>query len=229
MTIPYKKAALLYLDTIEPTAKKLGAVNTITINQNQESENISCGYNTDVQGFINALKEGGLVEMSGKKAVVIGAGGAARAVLYGLICEGISKITILNRNIQTAHQTREDFEGFSSKLEILPLTQNNIIKRTSEADLLVNTTPIGALPKPDSSIWPDNFPLPPNITVFDLVYNPPMTKLLKQGEASRVRIISGLEMLVHQGALSFYIWTNLKAPLEVMRQACYKKIGGRYV
>lgn len=227
VTIPYKKAALAYLDTIEDTARTVGAVNTITINKNQESGNISCGYNTDVQGFINALKEGGFNKISGKKTVVIGAGGAARAVLYGLIGEGISKITILNRNIQTAQLIREDFKGFPSKLEILPLTRNNIVKRTYEADLLVNATPIGALPTPDKSIWPDNFPLPSNITVFDLIYNPPMTKLLKQGEASRAVIISGLEMLVHQGAFSFQIWTQLQAPLEVMRQACYKKLGGR--
>lgn len=228
VTIPYKKAVLAYLDTIEETTRVVGAVNTITINKNQEDGHNSRGYNTDVMGFINALKEGGLEKINGKKAVVIGAGGAARAVLFGLISEGISKITILNRSIQTAQQIQEDLLGFSPELEILPLTQKNIIERTFEADLLINTTPVGALPKPDNSIWPDNFPLPSNIIVFDLVYNPPMTKLLKQGEASHAVIISGLEMLVHQGALSFQIWTNLKAPLEVMRLACYKKVGGNY-
>jgi shikimate dehydrogenase len=229
VTIPYKKAALKYLDTIETTAKKLGAVNTITINQNQGSEKISCGYNTDVEGFLNALKKGGFEQMSGKKAVVIGAGGAARAVLYGLICEGISEITILNRSFQTAQQLYGVFNKFTCRLKILPLTTKNLIDSASEAALLVNATPIGSLPAPEKTIWPDHVPLPSNITIFDLVYNPPITKLLKQGEASNAAIISGIEMLVHQGALSFQMWTKKQAPTEVMRQACYKKIGGRHV
>ena len=229
VTIPHKQTVISQLSSLEDSASQLGAVNTIKVDSSSGSEIITRGYNTDVVGFINALKEAHFGSHKGKSAVVIGAGGAARAVVSGLIQEGFSKITVLNRNVERGQALVETFCQYTCRMEALPLTTGHLIDCTSSDSLLVNSTPVGTWPESDYSVWPDQIPIPSGLTVFDLVYNPPMTKLLRQGRDSGAAIISGLEMLIYQGAQSFHIWTGLPAPVEVMRKACQTIIGGKNV
>ncbi len=225
VTIPYKQAVLPYLDTIDPLAEKLGAVNTVMIYYQSGRDPVLHGTNTDVTGFITTLKQGGFKDFKGKRAMVVGCGGASRAVVYGLINEGIQEIIILNRSTDRAQSLVNDYAGLCHKLTAYPLDEHHLLLHAEQSDLMVNTTPLGTWPEPDSSIWPEDIPLPSRLTVFDLVYNPPMTKLLRQAERSHAIPISGLEMLVQQGGLAFQIWTGLPAPLEVMRNTCMMIIG----
>ncbi len=225
VTIPYKQMVIPHLASLEETASQLGAVNTIGADNPSASESHYQGYNTDVPGFINALKFGGFDEFDGRHAVVVGAGGAARAVIYGLIKEGISKITVLTRNQKQGQVILDDFSRLSKNIRLSSFTPEHLIAALSEAELLVNATPVGTWPNVDCSIWPEGISLPPQITIFDLVYNPSVTRLKKQARRSQVAFIDGLEMLIQQGALSFQIWTGIPAPVEVMRKTCQKIIG----
>ncbi len=225
VTIPYKQAILPYLNTIDPIAEKLGAVNTVMIHLQSGRDPVLHGTNTDLTGFINTLKQGGFNDFKGKRALVIGSGGAARAVVYGLINEGIHEIAIINRSTDSAQELVNDFAGLCHKLTVYPLDEHHLVLNAEQSDLMVNTTPLGTWPEMEMSIWPEDIPIPSRLTVFDLVYNPLETKLLRQAERSHAVTISGLEMLVQQGGQAFQIWTGLPAPLEVMRKTCKMIIG----
>lgn len=229
ITIPFKQAVIPHLRSLDETVRQIGAVNTIVADDKSISGGYYQGYNTDVQGFISALKTSDFGEINGKNALIVGAGGAARAVIYGLIKEGVEKITILNRNPTHGLAIRDEFGKFFNNIESALLTPGNLVELASTADLLVNATPVGTWPDVDQSIWPENISMPSQITIFDLVYNPPRTHLLKQAIRSKATIIGGLEMLIHQGAHSFQIWTGIPAPVKVMRNSCQSIIGGPYV
>lgn len=223
VTIPHKEAVLPYLDELSQEARFIGAVNTIVIDGDR-----LIGHNTDAAGFMQALLAGGF-RPDGARAVVIGAGGAARAVVYGLLAAGVVAITIVNRSLQRAEALVEDFAriplGSTPWLKKVPLTAVSLSSCSSlpslvaEADLLVNATPVGMWPRPGESPWPDDAPFPGHPLVFDLVYNPPKTKLLLQAQAAGARTIGGLEMLLYQGAKAFELWTGQKPPVEIMRTA----------
>ena len=159
----------------------------------------------------------------GEHAVVVGAGGAARAVVFGLLWSGINEVTVLNRTLERAQALVSDLgsqPGFAPRLRALALTPKTLVESTRAAMLLVNATTVGMWPHVDGSIWPVNVPIPAQLTVFDLVYNPPETQLLRLARESGAQGIGGLGMLVKQGALSFEMWTGELAPIEVMRAAC---------
>ena len=214
VTVPHKEAVMACLDRVAPGAQAIGAVNTIAI---REGELI--GYNTDWQGFLTALNEGGF-DPEGKRAVVLGAGGAARAVIYALAQAG-AQVTILNR---TPSRARALVRGFSplfppTSLTSLPLNPQTLREQAAQAQLLVNATPVGMWPEVGRSVWPEELTLPNHLTVFDLVYNPRQTKLLQQARAAGAKTIGGLGMLVHQGAAAFELWTGEKSPVETMYAA----------
>lgn len=219
VTVPHKEAVMSYLDHVTPEAQAIGAVNTIVV-----SEGRSIGYNTDWQGFLTALSEGGF-DPQDKRAVVLGAGGAARAVVYALAQAGV-QITVLNRTPSRAQDLVQDFSPLFPSLSLLslPLTLQTLAERTAEAHLLVNTTPVGMWPELDKSLWPKDLAFPGHLTVFDLVYNPRQTKLLRQAQAAGAQVIGGLGMLVHQGATAFELWTGEKAPVETMYEATSKTL-----
>jgi shikimate dehydrogenase len=215
VTIPHKRAVMPYLDSVSDAAQAIGAVNTIVVRQEKLH-----GENTDAPGFLTALREGGF-DPAGKQALILGAGGAARAVVYALAQAGCT-VTLFNRTTQRAaelahHMIRQVSRAIATwvprnaSLGELPL---------SDFDLLVNATPLGMCPHVESSPWPEDLPLPPHLTVFDLVYHPRRTRLLAKAHAAGARTIGGLEMLVHQGALAFELWTGQQPPLAVMRAAC---------
>lgn len=223
VTIPHKRAVFSALSSLSPQAEALGAVNTLLIEQGDDRAIV--GENTDAAGFLAALSGEGLA-VAGRRALVVGAGGAARAVVYALVENGAHTVVILNRSIKRAHELVERFRGNAqrARLRAAALNGPNLVLLSEDGDLLVNATPVGMRPNVDRSIWPAEIPIPFHLTVFDLVYNPYQTRLLQQTRTARARAISGLEMLVQQGARSFELWTNRQAPIDVMREACVQHL-----
>jgi len=219
VTVPHKQAVMPALDSIAPDAKALGAVNTLVVERGEEGQVRIGGHNTDAQGFVGALRHDGF-DPRGKGVVVVGAGGGARAVVYGLLEAGAQEILMFDLEPSRAQTLVTDLSGVGTKLCALPLTTEALVESARAADLLVNATPMGMWPRVDGSIWPDGVPIPAHLAVFDLVYNPLETRLLQQARKAGAHTIGGLGMLVGQGALAFEMWTGQSAPVEVMRAVC---------
>jgi shikimate dehydrogenase len=221
VTVPHKQAIMACMDRVSAAAQAIGAANTVVVQGDR-----LLGDNTDANGFELALGRSGF-KAAGRRAVVLGAGGAARAVVYGLLDAGIAQVTVLGRAPQHAEELALDvgsLRDWPSRLCGLPLTAGTLVKMADSADLLVNATPVGMWPQAGGSLWPDDRPIPPRLAVFDLVYNPATTRLLGQARASGARAIGGLEMLVQQGALAFELWTGQAPPVKVMRSAAKQAI-----
>jgi len=217
VTIPHKVAIIPYLDELDPLAEKIGAVNTV-VNDN----GVLQGFNTDAIGFLEALIQKGM-EPKGKKVVVLGAGGAGRAVSFVLAERG-AHLVILNRwlELDWAEELASQLtQTFQKEVKAQELTEVNLARSLKEAYILVNATSIGMSPNIDETLVSPDL-LRPSLVVFDIVYNPVKTKLLNQAEQVGAQIISGLEMLVWQGALAFELWTGAKAPVELMRKEVLK-------
>lgn len=221
VTMPHKEAVLAHLDHSSPEVRALGAANTLAVREDAAGRPVLLGLNTDHTGLIQALRDAG-VELAGCRAVVLGAGGSARAVVYGLMGTGAASIAVLNRSPRRAEALIAGL-GVVNRQAVLvagPLTPAQLAEQAAEATLLVNATTIGMEPAVEESPWPDGLPLPAHLAVFDLVYKPRRTHLLAQAEAAGARPIGGLGMLVHQAAQAFEIWTGEKAPIDIMRRAC---------
>jgi shikimate dehydrogenase len=219
VTIPHKVSIIPMLDGLDPLAEKIGAVNTVVNNEGELR-----GYNTDAEGFLRALLEKG-VEPGGKDIVVLGAGGAARAVTYKL-AERETNLTILNRRQELdwaediADLIREDF---GKSVRVLELGEENLAEALQKADILVNATSVGMSPAGDESPVPAGL-LKAGLVVFDVVYNPIVTRLLGEAKAAGAQTISGVDMLAWQGALAFEKWTGQEAPLDLMRKEALKML-----
>jgi shikimate dehydrogenase len=226
VTVPHKRVVMPMLDVTGSNAQALGAANTLLTARDAKGKLIVHGFNTDSKGFVGALREGNFEPEANEDAVVVGAGGAARAVVFGLLWSGMGKITILNRSPERAQALVADLgrgPREAIRLRALPLTPETLIESTRAAHLLVNATTLGMWPHGDGSIWPDGVPLPAHLTVFDLVYTPLETRLLRQARISGARAIDGLGMLVRQGAIAFEMWTGEGPVSEIaalMRAAC---------
>ena len=207
ITFPYKVKVIKFLDEVEKSAQRVGAVNTIVNNKG-----ILTGYNTDVIGFKKSLQEDGKFAIKGDKAVILGAGGAARAVVYALLEEGIEEIYIFNRTPEKAEKIRQDLLPFfpGSKMNIFPLEEENLKNKIERAHLLVNAISLGIPPKINNTPLSDKRLFNPDILVYDLIYYPAKTLFLRQAERAGAKIINGLPMLVYQGIESFYLWTGFK-------------------
>jgi shikimate dehydrogenase len=235
VTVPHKQAARLALtrlygpQAVAPHADALGAVNTLVVERSEKAngEAVVSGHNTDVAGFVGALQDGGF-QPQDSSAVVVGAGGAARAVVFGLMAAKAREIVVLNRTPERAEALVSDLisaaEAAPPAIQAIPLTTEALVEAARSARLLVNATPLGMWPRVDRSIWPEGVPVPPHLTVFDLVYNPLETRLQQQARASGAAAIDGLGMLVRQGALAFELWTGQDAPLPLMRRACERSL-----
>jgi len=212
VTMPYKTGILPLIDEVEKIAAKIGAVNTI---KNFNGRLI--GYNTDGVGALKALEKNG-IRLSGKKVVVLGAGGAGRAISYALISEA-EELVILNRTELKAQRLAEELQVESKAAITYGQLNNEALLRTlKDANIIINTTSVGMHPYENET--PINKKLlNADVTVFDLVYSPLKTRLLKEAEAQDAKTLNGLHLLIHQGAESFKIWTALNAPLDVMWRA----------
>ena len=219
VTVPHKQAAIPLLDSVAPDAARLGAVNTLVIDRDQSGEAIISGHNTDHRGFVTSLRQSGF-DPEGKTAVVVGAGGGGRAVVFGLLEAAAEEIVVLDSAPEQAQALIDDLcSQRPCRLRSQPLSQETLIESTHAADLFVHATPVGMWPHTEGCIWPEELPFPAHLTAFDLVYNPLETHLLRRAREAGARTIDGLGMLVAQGALSFELWMGETAPIEVMRAA----------
>ena len=201
VTLPHKVAVMEYLDEVDETAARIGAVNTIVNNRGR-----LIGYNTDCAGALQALRT--RTSIRDKSVGLIGAGGAARAIGFGLVAAGGS-VTILNRS-------RTSGEGLAADLqaEYLPLND----WQPDHYEILINTTPVGMHPETDATPIPKE-ELSKEMVVMDIVYNPLDTRLLKEAAAKKCRTINGVAMFVFQGVHQFELWTGQKAPVDVMQNS----------
>jgi shikimate dehydrogenase len=209
VTIPHKISVMAHLDEIEDAARTIGAVNTV-VNRNGRL----IGYNTDADGAVAALEEAAV--LNGKTVAVIGAGGAARAVGFGVRKKG-ARIVVVNRSAGRGAALARDLGGTD-----VPLEQFD----GSGIDVLVNTTPVGMAP--DTSAMPVSVQaLSPDMVVMDAVYNPLRTKLIAEADRIGCRTVDGVSMFVYQGARQFTLWTGRSAPVSVMRAAVVEALEGR--
>ena len=213
VTAPHKERVLPYLDGLSAEARALGAVNTVL---NDGGRLI--GYNTDPYGFSESLRAQG-VSPEGWNVVILGAGGGAAAAAWALIELGAAKIAIYGRTRARAEALASRLAGVrgSASLEAHGLADPGLKDQLARAQLLVHATPVGTFPHTDEIVIKPEL-LHDSLVVYDLVYNPPKTRLLREAEARGARAINGLEMLIHQGLKSFEIWTGVKPAPEVANE-----------
>jgi len=217
VTVPHKQAVMPHVDALTPAATAIGAVNTIIVTDDARL----LGDNTDAPGFVADLRDHG-VEPRGCRCLVLGAGGSARAVVYGLAEAGAAGITIANRTVRRAEELAETFQpSFAAcRLDSCEMPAG-LLAVADQADLVVNCTSLGMSPNVDGLPWDEAVAFRKGQTVYDLVYNPRLTRLLRKAEADGARPIGGIGMLVWQGAIAFERWTGIMPPVEVMRQAIH--------
>ncbi|MFW6148300.1 MAG: shikimate dehydrogenase [Atribacterota bacterium] len=213
ITIPFKERSMEFMDFIDPQSAKIGAINTVVSHNNR-----LYGYNTDRIGFKLPLVKDSRVELADKKAVVLGAGGAAKAVVFSLAEEGCSGISIFNRSLQNAQQIKKNFEALfpHCTIKVFSFHDKNMQKEINEADLIINTTPLGSWYYPEENPLPEYIKLPLKLFVYDLIYNPDRTPLLKKAEKNGNKTINGKAMLIYQAAESFYLWTDIRPDQKIM-------------
>ncbi|WP_021879576.1 MULTISPECIES: shikimate dehydrogenase [Paenibacillus] len=212
VTIPHKLDVMSHLDHVDEGARLIGAVNTV-VNEG----GVLTGYNTDGIGYVRSLKEEAMPDLRGKRIAVIGAGGAARGVLYALLKEEPAEVAVLNR---TEERARELAGAFASLGQVRALQQSggeaeDVLR---SADLVVNTTSIGMHPNVDACPV-DVSLLRPDAVASDLIYNPLETAWLAQARSLGLRTHGGLGMFIYQGAYAFEYWTGIPAPTGAMREA----------
>jgi shikimate dehydrogenase len=223
VTIPHKETIIPLLDDLTKVARDIGAVNTV-ICLNQKLT----GYNTDGPGLIESLKEDAKFDPVGKKVVILGAGGAGRAAATMLGERGAKSIAISDIAENKAANLVEYLLSYSkAPCQEVKMGSAELQEKITAADLLLNATPVGMYPKSEETALPENIQLPSHLLVYDLVYNPRETKLLKAARAAGAQTCSGLGMLVRQGALAFTLFTGEEAPLETMRQAVEEALDSR--
>jgi shikimate dehydrogenase len=212
VTIPHKQSVLPLMDELSPTARCIGAVNTISLVNGK-----LCGDNTDAPGFMADLEHllPAAQQANGARALVLGAGGSARAVVYALVKAGW-QVNVTARRIEQARQLVESLVDIPSSVAALPF-QVSMLEQPYT--LLVNTTPVGMFPGIGESPWPASAVFPTKAALYDLVYNPAETQLVRNARASGLQAANGLGMLIEQAALAFETWSGQTAPRDAMREA----------
>src|SRR5260370_21688070 len=221
VTVPHKVDVIPLLDNITEAVTVVGAVNTIRVDRNTGRLE---GMNTDMGGFLTDLAANRVGIGKDSRIVVLGAGGAARAVCAGLVRSG-AQVTVVNRTPERA-QSIVAFMRSSwahENIEAVPLDSLASVART--ATLIVNTTSLGLWPDADATPWPAAVPFPAGATVYDTVYRPLKTRLMREAEAAGLRTVGGIGMLVYQGAAAYEVWTGRKAPTDVMRLFYLQALG----
>ena len=219
LTVPHKVAALDIVDETDHSARKLGAINTVCIDNNRLR-----GFNTDGYGFSKAIKEEFNLSLKGKRVLVLGAGGAGRTIAIQSGLDGAARVYIANRTAERIEPIARELAAAKVECHALPLKSTDIARISPEIDLLVNATTVGLAPGDSLGLEPDIFS--PKLFVYDTIYRPAETELLRMAAAAGAKAANGLSMLLHQGAKSFEIWTKRKAPVAVMRRALQAAIDG---
>ena len=216
VTIPHKIEVMQYLDELDEVARLIGAVNTI------DFKNLK-GYNTDGIGAVRAIEE--VTSIKDKNVVVAGAGGASRAISFYLAKFGAGAMTILNRNVNKAQDLAGDVLKSDLIGDVSADSISEIDSYLKDADILVDTTPLGMDPHINDEPIAKSDAMHDNLVVFDAVYNPNETVLLKEAIKAGAKPVYGIKMLLYQGAESFKIWTGRDAPIDVMQDALNKHLG----
>ena len=215
VTIPHKISVMEFLDEIDEVASLIGAVNTI------DFKNMK-GYNTDGIGAVKAIEE--VTSIKGKNVVIAGAGGASRAISFYIAKYGADTMTILNRNPLKAQNLASDVSNSGLIGEVKSDSISEINAYLADADILIDTTPVGMHPNVDDEPIATSQNLHEDLVVFDAVYNPNETVLLKEAIKAGAKPVYGIKMLLYQGAESFKIWTGRDAPVDEMEMALRKTL-----
>ncbi len=218
VTIPHKVTIMPYLDRFEPLAKEIGAVNTVV----NEAGTLT-GYNTDAPGFLQALDSNG-VDPKGKRVIILGAGGAARAISFALAENG-AHLIILNRTYDTADKLAHHLrQKYNNQIQALPLNKESLAQTIKGGYLLVNTTSVGMSPNTAGTPVETRL-LTRELIICDIVYHPLETRLLKEAQRIGAKTISGLDMLVWQGVFAFEKWTGQRPPESIMKNEALSLLG----
>lgn len=226
VTVPFKETVIPHLDQVHPEARRIGAVNTV-----YRKGTRWVGANTDMEGFLMTLQKDGAFCPTRKNAVILGAGGAARALVYGLSREGIREVLLADCFPEKARKIIQEMKKIFPKVRFQAMTAGmpEIKETIQTADLVINATPLGLQDK-DPCVIPRNWiPQARNgkKLFMDLVYNPAVTPFLREAKRKGHKTLNGLGMLLYQGALAFEYWTGRKAPVEVMRRALLEALQGK--
>ncbi len=216
VTMPHKNAVTEFLDEADAAVRFLGAANTV-LNQAGRLR----GFNTDGVGALKALKNNG-VNLADKKVLLLGAGGAAKAIAFCLARE-VDELCILNRDTGKARELADVLQPCGKKIVGAELSPSRVLHELRESDVLVNATSVGMIPNASESLIEPGW-LNPDLCVMDIVYNPVETKLIRDAKAAGARVVNGVEMLLYQGVASFEIWMGCPAPVEVMREALLRRL-----
>jgi shikimate dehydrogenase len=219
LTIPHKVAVMSLLDEVSSDAAMIGAVNTV-----RRAGDRLIGENTDGKGFLRGVREEAGLDPGGKHVVVLGAGGAARAITVELALAGAAELTVINRSVERGKTLCEDLKK-RTKAKVRFEPWRGIYAVGRDADVLVNATSIGLYPEVDVAPPVDLRGVRPDLLVCDVVPNPPQTCLVRTAQSFGLRTLTGLPMLVYQGAIGFEMWTGQKAPEAVMKAALERAFG----
>ena len=220
VTVPHKQGVMEWLDEISPEARAIGAVNTVDNRDGRLK-----GYNTDAFGVMESLRRQAGMEELPPRVVLLGAGGAARAILYGLLRqEEVEEVLVLNRTVEKAEGLACDLDPGGKRVRAGALDPGGLAQ-VRDAGLLINSTSVGMHPHEGVSPLVGRGSLRPGMVVLDIVYNPLRTRLMEEAEAAEGRPLNGLGMLVYQGARSFEIWTGRQPPVEVMMEVARRVFG----
>jgi shikimate dehydrogenase len=223
ITVPHKEAVIPFLDEVDEWATAAGAVNTIV---NRDGH--LTGHNTDGPGFLRALEVETGYDPEGTRALILGAGGGARGILLALARGGVDSIVIANRTLERAETLARLAAENGVEARAIPLSTDALTEAAANAALIVNCTTMGMSHGPDEQGSPlSAAQIPASAIVNDLVYNPLITPFLREGAAAGATTLGGLHMLVYQGVLSFQMWTDREAPVEVMLQAATAEMASR--
>ncbi len=220
VTIPHKIGIVGLLDEFDESAGLVGAVNTVKNNRGK-----LIGFNTDGEGALRAL-EGKIGSVKGKEVVLLGAGGAARAIAFSIARAG-ARLTIANRTVSRARALASTIEQkLKVNVEVASLGRAELTKALKNAGVLINATSVGMHPKTNKTLVSASM-MHRGLVVYDIVYEPLRTKLLREARRAGGKTIDGLGMLVHQGALAFEIWTGKRAPIKIMEAAAKRELRGK--
>ena len=217
VTIPFKTEIIPLLDALGEDARRIQAVNTVVIEDGR-----MVGHNTDVAGFHAGFAERGIA-LTGKKAVLIGAGGAARAALWGLLRSGVSSVAIGVRSVEKGAALAADFAA-DGDVRAVSFDDAAWIAACSDADLVVQTTPLGMTPHTEEMPPVDAAMINPSAVVYDLIYTPAETRFLREARAQGCETINGETMLVAQGAEAFHLWTGIRPDVELMKRVLREEL-----
>ena len=220
VTIPHKVEVIKYVDEIDEVADRIGSVNTIV----NEKRNLK-GYTTDGTAAVRSLREKG-VDINGKRILILGSGGAARAIAFTLIMKKRPASVVIGGIIQKEiDRLVQDISSTKkiSQAKGFIVNEKSLEKRLQDVDILIQCTPVGMHPKTDNTPVPKRL-LRSSLTVFDIIYTPLKTRLLKEAEEIGCEVISGVDMFVYQAALQFELWTGEPSPIKVMREALLENL-----